>query len=85
MFSPSQRHSRSRKNWLGNIMRNCGHRKIRQNRRKCSQQNRRKRQAQGKNCTAISMKAGNSQNRQQRRNQWIENDEKGGTENEENY
>ena len=43
-----------------------------------------KRQAYGKNCTAISRKAGNSQNRQQRRNQWTEDDEKGGTENEEN-
>ena len=31
------------------------------------------------------MKAGNSQNRQQRRNLWTENDEKGGKENEENY
>ena len=30
------------------------------------------------------LKADNSQNRQQRRNQWTENDEKGGTENEEN-
>ena len=38
----------------------------------------------GKSCTAISRKAGNSQNRQQRRNQWTEDDEKGGTENEEN-
>ena len=34
--------------------------------------------------TGISRKAGNSQNRQQRRNQWTEDDEKGGTENEEN-
>lgn len=33
---------------------------------------------------SISRKAGNSQNRQQRRNQWTEDDEKGGTENEEN-
>ena len=33
---------------------------------------------------AISRKAGSSQSSQQRRNLWTENDEKGGTENEEN-
>ena len=60
----SDRHTRNQKNLSGNIMRSCGHGKIRQNRRKCSQQNRRKRQAYGKNYTAISRRAGNSQNRQ---------------------
>lgn len=72
------------KNWSGNTMRNCVHGKIRQNRRKKSNQNRRKRQAYGKNYTAISRKAGNSQNKLQRKNLWTENDEKGGKENEEN-
>ena len=38
----------------------------------------------GKNCTSISRKADSSQNSQQRRNIRTENDEKGGTENEEN-
>lgn len=38
----------------------------------------------GKNYTAINRKADSSQNSQQRRNLWTENDEKGGTENEEN-
>ena len=84
MFNPSQRHIRDQKNWSGNTMRNCVHGKIRQNRRKKSNQNRRKRQAYGKNYTAISRKAGNSQNKLQRKNLWTENDEKGGTENEEN-
>ena len=84
MFNPSQRHIRNQKNWSGNTMRNCVHGKIRQNRRKKSNQNRRKRQAYGKNYTAISRKAGNSQNKLQRKNLWTENDEKGGTENEEN-
>ena len=70
--------------WSGNTMRNCVHGKIRQNRRKKSNQNRRKRQAYGKNYTAISRKVGNSQNKLQRKNLWTENDEKGGKENEEN-
>lgn len=38
----------------------------------------------GKSYTVTSRKADSSQNSQQRRNLWTENDEKGGTEHEEN-
>ena len=51
--------------------------KIRQNRRKKNNQNRRKRQAYGKSYTVTSRKADSNQNSQQRRNLWTENDEKG--------
>ena len=69
---------------LVNIMRSCEHGKIRQSRRKSRHQNRRKRQAYGKNCTAISRKADSSRNGQLKRNLWIEKDKKGGNDYEEN-